>query len=61
MSDKLELKENEVNEILESYETEIIERTNNVHNQLSVDIKKAEEKYLQMESRCADLVLCNQN
>jgi len=61
MSDKLELKENEVNEILESYETEIIERTNNVHNQLSVDIKKGEEKYLQMESRCADLVLRNQN
>lgn len=45
MIDKLELKENEVNEILESYETKIIERTNNVHNQLSVDIKKGEEKY----------------
>lgn len=61
MGEKLEFKENELNEILESYETDIIERMNKVHNDLTIDIKKWEDKYNKEESRCSNLVIENQN
>jgi len=39
LSEKLEFKENNLADILESYEEDIINRMNKVHTDLSLDIK----------------------
>lgn len=60
LGEKLDFKENELAEILESYEDDIIYKMDKLHAELSADIKYWEEKYTKEESRSGDLIVENE-